>query len=224
MLTFIIVAAIIALVFCVKKKPEPKTKSVGGASVREVPYRPVTSDYGTKSASAPRTEDEKSIQQTINSYTRSVYFGSLARDALSQFSRVLNCRDRALSIVRAKFGSSNMTSDRYCETIENAVAATMENYKNMAIRFRLFDDDEYRKLRRYKYDNIPDDIQEQQLDLYRKNSEFIKESIGINQQLIYKIECMASEIADAGGSDAPMSESVIDEINKLTEQLRFYRN
>ena len=94
---------------------------------------------------------------------------------------------------------------------------------NMLNRMKVIDDGVYARLQNYKHDDIPDDIQIQQLELYNKNIAAVKEKRNQNEGLIYKldelrIELAASEAVDAAGIKA------YAEIDTLIKQIEYYQN
>ena len=91
----------------------------------------------------------------------------------------------------------------------------------MMNRMRIIDDEEYTKLLNYKNDDIPDDIQIQRLELYKKNIAAVKEQRNQNEGLLYKmdellLELTASEIVDASKCKA------YAEIDTLIKQIQYY--
>ena len=116
-----------------------------------------------------------------------------------------------------------MTESRYAAAIEAAGQTALENMKNIAMRMSMFNDDEYRRLQSYRRDNIPDDIQTQQLALYGQNLDYIKQSVAANEALILKLDTLALEISNAAGDGAAASDALLAEITQLTNELKYYQ-
>lgn len=167
--------------------------------------------------------DAKQVEAALKENTGSRYFGSLARTALEQFRRIGASTARALAAVHGKFQTGSMTESRYAAAIEAAGQTALENMKNIAMRMSMFNDDEYRRLQSYRRDNIPDDIQTQQLALYGQNLDYIKQSVAANEALILKLDTLALEISNAAGDGAAASDALLAEITQLTNELKYYQ-
>ena len=66
-----------------------------------------------------------------------------------------------------------------------------KNVAAMSGRMSIFDEEEYERLKHYKEDDIPDDIQEEQLKLYRDNYESTKAALALNEKILLKLDALA---------------------------------
>ena len=88
---------------------------------------------------------------------------------------------------------------------------------------RLFDEKEYARLQHYREDDIPDDIQEEQLRLYQKNFDNVRSTIALNEKILLKLDALAMEISSSASSDdADLNNGLIEEIEHLIEETRYY--
>lgn len=55
---------------------------------------------------------------------------------------------------------------------------------------------------KYKEDDIPDDIQEEQLKLYQDNFEAVKSAVALNEKLLLKLDALAIELSSATHASA----------------------
>ncbi len=152
------------------------------------------------------------------------YFGSMARTASEQLDRILKCRQRLSGILEQKFTKGSMSWDKFDSVAAAAEASAIKNVVAMANRMRLFDEKEYARLTHYREDNIPDDIQEEQLRLYQKNFDNVKSTIALNEKILLKLDALAMEISSlATGSDANLNHELIHEIEKLIDETKYYQ-
>ena len=94
----------------------------------------------------------------------------------------------------------------------------------MANRMRLFDEKEYARLQHYREDDIPDDIQEEQLKLYQKNSDNVRSTISLNEKILLKLDALAMEVSSsASGEDADLNNDLLNEIGKLIDETKYYQ-
>ena len=163
-------------------------------------------------------ESASQIESTLRSYTDSRYFGDLARTGVDQYSRLRQSAQRANQAIHLKFQKGSMSAYRYTGAVAAAENAAIDNMKTIA---SVFNDDEYARLQNYKNDSIPDDIQEKQIALYGKSLDFIRHSIEMNENLILKLDTLAFEISDAAAQEDTGTDTLLEEISALTNELKY---
>jgi len=166
--------------------------------------------------------DKNQVENVLKEYFRSKYFAEMSKTTCDQIGRIEKSTDRALLAVNSKFSQGSMSNNRYQEILNAASQTAFENMKNIASRIQMFDDDEYSRLSNYKNDNIPDDIQEKQIELYNNNIEYIKNSIAMNENLILKLDTLALEISNLTETNEKQTENLLKEITVLTQELKYY--
>jgi len=170
-----------------------------------------------------KLESAAQIESILKSYSESKYFGDLARTGVEQYSRLHQSAERANQAIHLKFQKGSMSAFRYTGAVSAAENAAVENMKTIALRMSVFNDGEYARLLNYKNDDIPDDIQLQQLALYDKNLDFIRRSIAVNETLILKLDTLAFEMSDAAAQSEEETAALLDEISALTNELKYYK-
>ena len=163
------------------------------------------------------------IRQELQHYLGSGLFGQVARSSLDQLDKWEKMQAGVNEILNRKFDKGSLTYQRFDTIAGSAQNTVMANMVNMLNRMRVIDDGVYARLLNYKHDDIPDDIQIQQLELYNKNIAAVKEQRNQNERLIYKLdelrlELAASESVDAAGIKA------YAEIDTLIKQIEYYQN
>ena len=89
----------------------------------------------------------------------------------------------------------------------------------MANRMMLFDEEEYRQLLHFKEDQIPDDIQEERLSLYRENLEKIESAVAVNERILLQFDKLTSGLA----LQENKNDELLEKIQKLTEEIKYYQ-
>ncbi|MBQ6019431.1 MAG: hypothetical protein IJL26_04545 [Clostridia bacterium] len=163
------------------------------------------------------------VESLLKEFTNSSYFGNYARTAVDQLRRLAASTRRTVSVIREKFQSGTMSFDKYMSIIEAAGATAIDNIRNIALRMQMFDDAEYRRLKNYRSDAIPDEIQQKQIELYDRNTQFIKNSIAVNEELILKMDTLALEVSDSSARNENDADELLDEITRLTSELKYYK-
>ncbi|MBQ6164706.1 MAG: hypothetical protein IJK23_09545 [Clostridia bacterium] len=163
------------------------------------------------------------VEALLKEFTSSSYFGTYARTSIDQLRRLAASARRTAAVIKVKFQTGSMSFERYMSIIESAGATAIDNIRNVAMRMQMFDDAEYRRLKNYKSDTIPDEIQQKQLELYDRNTQFIKNSIAVNEELILKMDTLALEISDSSSRNENDADELLEEITKLTSELKYYK-
>lgn len=167
--------------------------------------------------------DLERAKDILQDYCKGRYFGSLAKTASEQLDRILKCRQRLSVILEQKFTRGTMSWDKFNSTVSAAESSAIKNVVSMANRMCVFDEKEYARLQNYREDDIPDDIQEEQLRLYQKNLEAIRWTIALNEKILLKLDALAMEISSSAfRSDADWNHELVSEIERLTEETRYY--
>lgn len=169
------------------------------------------------------TEDVSTIDQAIavlKTYRSGKHFGATVNTIIEQLQRLNKSIERANFAANAAFTAGTMTGEKYMGIISAGGKSALNNIIAMTNRMRLFDEKEYERLQHYKEDDIPDDIQEQQIELYHKNMELIQQTISLNERIILKLDTLSMEL---GLRKQNYDDTIIEEIARLTEEAKLYQ-
>lgn len=168
--------------------------------------------------------DLDKAKDILKKHLDSKYFGSIARTASEQLDRIFKCRQRLSGILEQKFTKGTMSWDKFNSVVEAAESSAIKNVVAMANRMRLFDEKEYARLQHYREDDIPDDIQEEQLKLYQKNFDNVRSTIALNEKILLKLDALAIEVSSSASSeDADLNNDLLNEISKLIDETKYYQ-
>lgn len=165
------------------------------------------------------TVDITAANSILEQYKRSVHFAKIAASALDQIERLQKSITRAEMEISKKFEKGSMSWDKYNAVIVEANKVILENLVSIANRMQLFDEQEYTRLKNYKNDTIPDDIQEKQIALYEQNKELIVDAVSVNERLILSLDTMSVELSKAKDTEGDL---LLDEISSLTGEVKYY--
>lgn len=167
--------------------------------------------------------DLDKAKDILRSHWEGKYFGSLARTASEQLDRIFQCRQRLSQILAQKFTRGTLSFEKFDSVAAAAESSAIKNVVIMANRMRLFDEKEYARLTHYREDDIPDDIQEEQLRLYQKNFDNVRSTIAHNEKILLKLDALAMEISQASsGEDTALNNELIGEIERLIDETKYY--
>ncbi|MDO4621778.1 MAG: hypothetical protein Q4B22_02380 [Eubacteriales bacterium] len=191
--------------------PAQSTASAQGRGFSEPPFT------GASFSGSPRT----AVEKLFYPYRTSPGLGSIVHTALQQSRRHEEQERKYTELVARRFGTGTMTYTKYMTLQADATDAMFRVYQKIANRMVAFNDKEYQHLitSMYKYDSIPDDIQEARLALYQDNLKEMKDSLRENEQTMYAIDQLLLELADANYSESGIQE----QIETLTKQLDYYK-
>lgn len=141
-----------------------------------------------------------------------------ASDQLEQCSAILAS---AGNTIRSRFGENSITAVKFQNAMEDASKTVVKNMAAMANRIRGFNSERYLKLKStYKTDNIPDDIQEEQLMLYEKGLEQIQSFLTANERILTKLTTLSLELSAGEEPDTEL----VKEIQAITDSLSYYKD
>ena len=168
--------------------------------------------------------DLDKAKSILKSYGNSRFFGNFSRTASGQLDRILKCRNRLSGILEQKFAEGTMSWDKFNSVALAAESSAIRNVVAMANRMQLFDEAEYAKLQHYREDDIPDDIQEEQIRLYQKNFDAVKSTIALNEKILLKLDALSMELATSeAGSNEELNSDLLGEIEKLIDETKYYQ-
>ena len=166
--------------------------------------------------------DIDKAETLLKMYFDGKYFGKTAKAAEEQLQRMLKSFNRAESLIDERFDKGSLSWNKYYSIVQSAQSSALDNVISMANRIQMFDESEYRRLSKYKDDMIPDEVQEQQLELYDKNMDKIKNAIAVNEKLLLKMDTLSMELSDVS-QEHTQSDELLKEIEQLTEEVKYYR-
>lgn len=181
--------------------------------LKEPQHKPVTLE------DVPDLEKAKAI---LRAHCGGRYFGSMAKTASEQLDRIVICRQRLSSVLEQRFTRGTITWDKFEGAAAEAEASAIKNVVAMANRMRLFDEKEYARLQHYQEDDIPDEIQKEQLDLYQKNFEHIRAAIALNEKILLKLDALTMEVSSSD-DNADMDHELIGELERLIGETKYYQ-
>lgn len=174
-----------------------------------------------KRVNVKEISDIEKAEKLLANYFNAKYFGSTAKTAANQLDRLVKSFDKLKDILNERFEEGTMSHNKYMRVIESAGSSAIDNIVTMANRMQMFDENTYDKLLDYKNDDIPDDIQEKQLELYDGNMDIIKQTIAANENLLLKMDTLLMELAAV--KDKRETELLLEEIEKLTNEVKYYQ-
>ena len=162
------------------------------------------------------------LQNVLSSYTNGKYFGKIARTVMEQLERLNTSCERTKEAINKRFDKSSLSYEKYYSIVDVAEKTANQNVVAMTNRMKFFDEEEYARLENYRNDNIPDDIQEKQIALYKENQAKIEGAIAVNENLILKMDTLSMELAKISNSSESDMEAMLGEIEELTKEVKYY--
>lgn len=172
-----------------------------------------------KQITVEEVDSLEDASRILKQYCAGKYFGKMAKTASEQLERLQKTTQKALTVVSSRFSTGSISYNRYYGIVEAAGSTAIANVIQMANRMSLFDEKEYAALQHYQEDDIPDDVQEQQIALYQKSLSQIQKTIEINERLILKMNSLAMEMM----SETEEPDALLEEIEELTKQAKYYK-
>lgn len=183
--------------------------------LKEPPKRPILPEDVT---------DLERARDILKEYGSSKYLKSMASTASQQVDRILKCRMRLSGILEQRFTKGTMSWEKFHNVVVSAEDSATKNVVAMANRMQLFDEKEFAQLKHYKEDDIPDDIQEEQLRLYQKNFEDIRSMIALNEKILLKLNTLTMEVSSSSSEgNTDWNHDLLEEIERLISETKYYQ-
>lgn len=167
--------------------------------------------------------DVTALTNKLDKHSGDLYMGKLSKQAIAQVDRLNASIKRVEFELSRKFEPNTITYQQFYASVTNAGKCAFENLNSFSNRLDLYTDEEYNNLRRYKEDDIPDDIQEKQIDLMTKNFELGRDALSANEKLILGLDKLAMDLADVNfKADSKGSTELLETINDLSAKIKYY--
>lgn len=174
-------------------------------------------------ATLETVSDIEKAKAILKQHVGGKFFGSTAKTVISQLERIDKCQKRLVDIIRRKFTPGTMSWKKFYVVVHEAESSAIKNVVTMANRMPLFDEAEYARLQHYKEDDIPDDIQEEQIKLYRESFDRVKSVITLNEKILLKLDALALELSTSEISEnEEVNSNLLGEIERLIEETKYY--
>lgn len=168
--------------------------------------------------------DLEKAKAILKRHTDSKLFGGIAKTASGQLDRILKSQNRIADAIKRKFVEGTMSWEKFYSIVNEAEESTIRNVITMSNRMSIFDEAEYARLQNYKEDDIPDDIQEEQLRLYHDNYESVKSILALNEKILLKLDALTIELSSfENNANEEMNSDILDEIEKLMQDAKYYQ-
>ena len=174
---------------------------------------------GPKLPTNVNVNDFSQAAKILDMYKNGSYFGATAQTVLDQIERLGRSMSRLQNEIDRRFEKNSMSNDKYSAIVNEANLCLTDNLISAAQRMQFFDEGEYKRLLNYEKDALPDDIQKQQLNLYKLNEDNIKNVVTANERLIFQLDTLAVELGNKGEHN----DELLDEIKKLTQEVKYYK-
>ena len=208
-------------------KEHPNNTGQGNAGVTEhgSPYgqeQKVPVNYSVADRSKVYEKTPEGIMQMLSDYRIDYILGTIASDACRQKERLTRQQESYRRLVERRFGRGTLSAEKYLSVEKSSNEAMQNSFLRIANRMEAFDTREYMHFRSgaYKYDSIPNHVQEQRQEIYEENLRFMKDCLADNEHILAGMDRLMLKLADAEISD---ENSITEEIAQLEKQLEYYR-
>ena len=138
--------------------------------------------------------------------------------------RRLSPKQAALDVIlEQNFDKSEMTYIKFKTTIDEVVNLFFENIKKAINRIGVFDEEEFRKLKKNEL-NLPEDSRELKMQIYTEHINYVDNIIKRNEDIITLLDNLMLEISklDDISSSSMESIQIIAEMRELIKNTKFY--
>lgn len=213
------VAAIVALA---------GTAAVSNVKLLSAPKHRIL-EIGTGNDDAISSFDD--IYTTLVDYHDARIVGNYAYNATQQLEDAARKRQRLDTTINSKFERGSLSWQRFSSLLESVMTTVTRNAAMIANKVQAFDDEGYLRSRDliesgdYRYDQIPDDIQEERHAIYEETLTSMQDILNANERLILEMDRFASELSRLDSTSlSTESDEMLEEIKRLVDETRYYAN
>ena len=186
-------------------------------------------DVGTGNSDAVSSFDE--VYSTLVDYRDARVVGSYAYNATQQLEDAARKRQRLDVTINSKFERGSLSWQRFTSLLESVMTTLTRNSAMIANKVQSFDDEGYLRSRDliesgdYRYDQVPDDIQEERYAIYEDTLVSMQDILNANERLILEMDRFASELSHLDSTSlSTESDEMLEEIKRLVDETRYYAN
>ena len=166
-------------------------------------------------------KDLDTAREIIRPYKGGKYLGDIADTVVDQIGRIQKSTERAKIEIDNKFTKESLTWKKYYSAVLETEKIALDNIISVANKIQMFDERDYAKLKNYKNDNIPDDIQEKQFNLYEDTIKYMHSAIKSNENIILGLDTLTLELSKPGEIEEN-NNTLLSDIEKLTKEAKYY--
>ena len=160
-------------------------------------------------------------REVIRPYKGGKYLGEIADTVIEQIGRIQKSTERAKVEIDNKFTRESLTWKKYYSAVLETESIALDNVISVSNKIQMFDERDYAKIKNYKHDNIPDDIQRKQFELYDDAMEYMQKAIKSNENIILGLDTLTLELSKPGEIEEN-NNSLLADIEKLTKEAKYY--
>lgn len=219
-LGFIGLAGLVALIIWGVRKAARSIK--GGHSLELPEYQYLDEDAGASAAE---------ITGLLKQYTRADGVNTRARKALAQVDSANRKRENLRALISGKFTEGSLSWDKFVAAIDAAYNVLLRNLTQLTNRVQTFDAEDYRVQKRersgvaYRRDGISDTVQDERWEAMEASLAEMDQILTANERLLLDLDKFALEFSklDQEGSSENRVDAMLEEIQQLTEELKYYQ-
>ena len=148
---------------------------------------------------------------------------------ISQIEKAEKADSKLNGLIADKFQRNSISWNKFYTSVVSAHQSIIQNSILIAERIEKFEADEFIELQKiissgdYKFDAIPDDIQEEKYQLFLKRWAGIQNICNINERLLVKLDALDTEISELGDNEITSeNDDILAEIERLISETHYY--
>ena len=172
---------------------------------------------------------EDQVRRLLKPYSYRAGVGEFARAGVPQLESVARKRTSFYALLDAKFKPETISWDRFAVGADTGFGAIDKNLAQLANIVQSFDSNEYRRLSRSSGNaatskGAGQETEKERLAVLNQRIEDMRNLIARNEALMLELDRLQAELEKVNGEESESQTSaVLDEIHKLTEEMKYYQ-
>ncbi len=174
---------------------------------------------------APEIWTMENYIEELNIYRWSKTFGKNVALLLDQIQRQQKKNKTIRDILRQKFSPDEISYQKFDAVIPQVEKIFFRNIRRIINTLRAFDEEGYNIIRKEEEaEDFSPEFKEDKLKVYNEYITSVKTVTEDNEQLLMKLDKLLLAISDLNSADSGQLVKIMDYIDELTKQVKFYKD
>lgn len=169
-----------------------------------------------------KLEDDEDYINALRENSYKKVFSKGIDILLNQIERISKKQERIDDILLQKFNENEISYKNFKNIISEVVNVFYINLKSVINKINIFDEEEYRKV---KKENINNKISQEKIEMFQKYITFVKESVENNEEILLKLDKVLLELSKFNSLEDGELENMnaVKEVDELINKIKFYK-
>jgi hypothetical protein len=145
--------------------------------------------------------------------------------ALEQLDRMRKKQETLLNVLIQRFEPNELSYKKFASVTQEVEKLFYLNVRSVLNRLNVFDESEFESVRSQKSSRFSRELLQEKTEMYNEQLSFVKNSLGINEEILLKLDKLLLEISRLDSFELGDIENMpcMQEIDSLIKQTKYYK-